>query len=88
MSPHDGHVGYRAWVGGSGVGGNYKPRGEGGNGKHEGPMRHALVGEDLEQLVHHLLCFSGPNIVGNSYACVCENAPPRVDSGDSIHSFR
>ena len=57
MSPHDGHAGNRAWVGGSGVGGNYKPRGEGGKGKHESPIRHALIGEDVEQLVHHHLCF-------------------------------
>lgn len=53
----NGHVDSRSWVGCGCVGGNYKPRGERGNGKHERPMRHAaLVGKDLEQLVHHR-CF-------------------------------
>lgn len=72
MSPHDGHVGYRAWVGSSGVGGNYKPRGEGGDAKHERPMRRALIGENLKQLVHHhlasLVDCSEKNML------VCENA--------------
>ena len=68
MSPHDGHVGHRARVGGSGVGGNYEPRGEGGDGKHERPMRHALIGENLKQLVHHHLCASCGRLFGGKYA--------------------
>ena len=58
VSPHDGHVGYRAWIGVGGVGGNYEEAGHGRkrNGIKNAVAMHEAVGEDLEEVVHHL-CF-------------------------------
>jgi len=56
MSSHDGHIGHRPWIGIGGVGGNYEEAGYGRdacNGNQAVAM-HEAVGEDLEEVVHHL----------------------------------
>ena len=59
MSPHDWHVRYCAWVGIGGVGGNKEKAGQGRNRNDccEAVAMHEAVGNDLEEVVHHLCYF-------------------------------